>query len=141
MEENLPKAFKELYIILNQFLDNDFNKIPDYFIKFITENMDINYNPEINFNKNIEESVLEETLLLLALIYRDYIISEEEREQLIKEERYQIEKINKTYMDLFHKEKLTNYNNVSNVEKQLVIIKKEKWYKKILNNLLSIFNS
>ena len=129
MEENLPKAFKELYIILNQFLDNDFNKIPDYFIKFITENMDINYNPEINFNKNIEESVLEETL------------SEEEREQLIKEERYQIEKINKTYMDLFHKEKLTNYNNVSNVEKQLVIIKKEKWYKKILNNLLSIFNS
>lgn len=95
MEEKYTKAFKEIYIILNRASNDELDKIPKSFIQFIEKNMDVNHNPEIEFNENFEKSVLEETLLLLALIYRDYLISKEERSMLLEkkeEEKYKNKK-------------------------------------------------
>lgn len=105
--------------------------------------MDIDYRPQIDFNKNFENSVLEETLLILALIYRDYLISKEEREILIKDEEKQLKELNESYNveNLFKKRKQGSEKNWINVGQHLVVIKEEKWYKRVLNKILNIFKN
>lgn len=141
MEEKYTKAFKEVYIILNNSSKEEYDKIPKSFIELIEKNMDIDYNPGIQFNENFEESVLEETLLILALIYRDYLISKEERNALMAEEEKQLEELKESYdiENLFKKRKQESEEKFSNIEQHLTVIKEEKWYKKILNKILNIF--
>lgn len=141
MEEKYTKAFKEIYIILNRASSDELDKIPKSFIEFIEKNMDINHEPQIEFNEKFENSVLEETLLLLALIYRDYIISKEERSVLIQGEEEKLEELKESYNveNLFNKRKQEKEEDNGSIEQQLVIIKEEKWYKKILNKILKIF--
>lgn len=141
MEEKYAKAFKEVYIILNNSLKEEYDKIPKTFIELIEKNMDLDYNPGIQFNENFEGSVLEETLIILALIYRDYLISKEERNSLIEEEEKQLEELKESYdiENLFRKRQQASEESVSNIEQHLTVIKEEKWYKKILNKILNIF--
>ena len=140
MEENYRKAFKEVYVIMDNASKEEINKIPKRFIEFIEENMEIGYEPQIEFNENFEKSILEETLLILALIYRDYIISKEERVFLIQQEEIQL-KENYNIDNVFIKRKQNiEKNNINNIEQQLIVVKKEKWYKKILNKIIKVFN-
>ena len=141
MDEKYSKAFKEVYIILNKSSKEELNKIPKSFVEFIEKNMDTDYNPQINFNENFENSVLEETLLILALIYRDYLIPEEERKILIQEEEKQLEELKESYSveKLFKKRKQESEESTINIRQKLVVIKEEKWYKKVLNKILNIF--
>ena len=141
MEEKYTKAFKELYIILNKSSKEEFYKIPKSFVEFIEKNMDIEYSPQIDFNENFENSVLEETLLILALIYRDYLISEDERKLLIEDEEKQLKEINDSYSveNLFKNRKQETKESSINIEQQLIVIKEEKWYKRILIKILNIF--
>ena len=141
MEEKYTKAFKEIYIILNRASRDELDKIPKSFIEFIENNMDVNHKPKIEFNENFENSVLEETLLLLALIYRDYLVSKEERTKLLEKEEEKLEELKESYNveNLFNKRKQDNENNSGNIEQQLMVIKEEKWYKKILNKIMQIF--
>lgn len=141
MEEKYTKAFKEIYIILNRASSDELDKIPKSFIEFIENNMDVNHNPKIEFNENFENSVLEETLLLLALIYRDYLISKEERSILLKKEEEKLEELKESYNveNLFNKRKQDNEEHSGNMQQQLIVIKEEKWYKKISNKILKIF--
>lgn len=141
MEEKYTKAFKEIYIILNRASSDELDKIPKFFIEFIENNMDVNHNPKIEFNENFENSVLEETLLILALIYRDYLISKEERSILLKKEEEKLEELKESYNveNLFNKRKQDSKEQRGNIEQQLIVIKEEKWYKKILNKILQIF--
>ena len=141
MEEKYTKAFKEVYIILNRSSKEELIKVPKTFVEFIESNMDRDYNPQIDFSDNFEESVLEETLLILALIYRDYLISKEERAILLQDEEKQLEELKKSYNieNLFKKRQQESEESSSNIEQQLTVIKEEKWYKKLLNKILSVF--
>ena len=87
------KAFSEIIEILNHTDKQLVEKIPNTFIKFLFDNMDKEYKPEINFfNENWEETILEDTKSILALIYRDYIVSPEERKDLLIDEKIEREK-------------------------------------------------
>lgn len=141
MNEKYTKAFKEIHAILKKSSKEELNKIPKSFIQFIEKNMDVNYTPKIEFNENFEKSVLEETLLILALIYRDYLISDEERKKLIEREQKQLEILREKYNpdNLFkNNKKEFNFSSVS-VEQQLIEIKQEKWYKSFLKKILDLF--
>ena len=82
------RAFSQVIEILNHSDKNIVERIPKQFINFLFENMDTEYNVNIDFsNKNWEETILEETKVVLALIYRDYIVSSEERAKLLAEEK------------------------------------------------------
>jgi len=141
MEEKYTKAFKEIYIILKRASSDELDKIPKSFIEFIENNMDTNHEPQIEFNEDFENSVLEETLLLLALIYRDYLVSKEERTKLLKKEEERLDELKESYNvdNLFNKRKQDNELHSRNIEQQLIVIKEEKWYKKVLNKILQIF--
>ena len=121
---------------------------------------DNNYIPNIDFNKSLQEQkILRETRIILALIYRDYLCPQNERQQLLlnekqekdkikkeKQERYQINfqerkaTISNTHEENNNIEKLLNMNPENNdIEKSLIETKKEKWYQKVINRILRIF--
>ena len=88
MEDNYPKAYKELYEILKNISSEDLSKIPKEILQTIIDKKDDDY--KFEFNGDIDNSnLLEETRALLAVIYKNYWTTPEERkkiEQKIKNE-------------------------------------------------------
>ena len=137
---NYGKALTEVNVVI-QNSENDIQKlIPENFKKFVIDNMDKEYIPTINFDdEKWEDSVMEETQAILALLFRDYIVSKEERKKIIDEEikeeaRIEQEKRERYNIDKIFEKKNTNIrateNNVSMVEyKENVFIKIKKWIK------------
>ena len=88
------QALSDLSVIIQMMSENMRQKISPKFIKFIEENKDMNY--ESNINKKIpirNQKLNENTKMLLALIYRDYLCSESIRKELLKKEKIEIENI------------------------------------------------
>lgn len=71
------KSYKEGYYILNMLPEDIKKKIPNKIQDFIIENMDTNH--EITYKDIYENNLLDDTNILLAIIYKDYIATERER--------------------------------------------------------------
>ena len=87
LELRYRNAFKEVDEIL-KYTDIDLvNKIPKKFIDFLRENMNNNY--EFNVQEGLhlnKQKLSEEANNILALIYRDYWATEEEKEEFRKKD-------------------------------------------------------
>ncbi len=107
---NLKKAFSEVDMILDLIDSEMKNKVSANFIKFIKEEKDNNYKPNINPELPLEEqNILPETIDILALLKLNYWCNEEEKKELLKvlnkneqqfqkeaKEKYEIDKLFKT---------------------------------------------
>lgn len=137
---NINQALSEVYIILRYSDSNLINKIPLKFISMVNKFRDPSYKIQIDENKSLnEQKLLPETRQILALIYRDYLCDEKEREELIKKNNKKIEEMNNTYdiKNVFEK-RSTNIKEINNKE-QLIVVKQEKWYDKIFKFFKNIF--
>ena len=144
MEDNYPKALKEVFVILENSELNVKEKIPNGFKRFIENNMDNEYKPNINFeNSHWEDSILEETEQILAIIYRDYLVSKEEREILLKEESEEEKRIEKELREKYNPDNIfkKKEKNIKEKVEETSLIETEKitWYKKIINKIISLF--
>ena len=81
-------ACKEVYIIINN-LDEDIREcIPREKIEFYKSNMDKEYNFEYNYDKGVDDqNILYITKCILANLFKDYIASEEDKQQIIQKEQ------------------------------------------------------
>lgn len=71
------KSYKEGYTLIRMLPDNIQRKIPDDIWKFLREHMDLNHTiTDQDIEKN---NLLEDTNLLLAIIYKSYLANEEEK--------------------------------------------------------------
>ena len=148
MDKNFEEAFSEVLEVINHSENKIKDKIPNKFIEFLKQNKDKEYVVKIDFkDENWQETVKEETLTILALIYRDYIVSPEKRQELLREEQEEIIKTEKALRekynpdDIFKKEK----NNISsqNTEESVnvdIVVKKESIFDKVKKWLKSILN-
>ncbi len=147
MSEINKKAVSEVIDVLKHSEIEVTQKIPKKFIEFLTKNSDRNYIPNIDYSEeNWENSIEEDAKVLIALIYRDYIMSEEEKEKVIEEAKRQEQEIREKYNpdNLFKKNsKIENEKSQDDteqeVQKSLLIIKEEKWYERIINKIKEIF--
>ena len=147
MSEINKKAVSEVIDILKHSEIEVTQKIPKKFIEFLTKNSDRDYIPNIDYSEeNWENSIEEDAKVLIALIYRDYIMSEEEKEKVIEEAERQEQEIREKYNpdNLFKKNsKIENEKSQDDteqeVQKSLLIIKEEKWYERIINKIKEIF--
>ena len=137
------QAFTDLSIIIKMMPKYMQNQINHKFINLIEQNKDINYISNIKPNVPIKYQELSETTqALMALIYRDYLCNEEERNELLTAENEAIKKIEdenrKKYEINFKK---TNKNLYSeNVSNTLIEYKKETFITKIINKIRNFFN-
>ena len=106
---NLKKAFSEVDMILDLIDSEMKNKVSANFIKFIKEEKDNNYKPNINPELPLEEqNILPETIDILALLKLNYWCNEEEKKELLKalnknEQQFQKEAKEKSDIDKLFK--------------------------------------
>ncbi len=150
MDEVYKGAFAEVLEVLRNTDENILKKIPEQFITFLNQNKDNQYQVNIDFtNTNWEDMVKPETQAILALIYRDYIVSPEEREKLLKEENEEQNKIENELRakynpdNIFKDRKMETPQETLKIESdmQLTEIPQYPWYKKIWNKILEIFGT
>lgn len=79
----LPKAYVEVLEILKYIPKDDYDKVPNYIIENMQHEMDRSYACELNFVDGFEnQKLLEETQAILAVFYRDYWASDEQKKKL-----------------------------------------------------------
>lgn len=144
MDSVYSKAFSEVLEVLNNSEKKIVSRIPKSFLEFLNQYKDNNYKAEIDFsNENWDEQVKKETQAILALIYRDYIVSKEERERFLSEGREEQKRIENELRERYNTDNLLKNrpNNIeTNSNKPVEIVKyKESIIKKIINKIKSIF--
>ncbi len=81
MKKEYMEVFSEIYEIFKLMPQELLNKIPQKFCEIIKEERDKEYIP--NIKEPIENQKLkDETIILLGLIYRDFLCSTDERKKL-----------------------------------------------------------
>ena len=83
MEDNYPKAYKEVIEILKYVPEESVNKIPQTMLDTFKTKMDKEYNFIVDINKAFEEQeLLEETKAIFANIFRDYWATPYQKEKI-----------------------------------------------------------
>ena len=148
---NRKNAYTEVYTILQDLNEEEFNKIPPEVI----ETLDTNRNKEYEYFLDDElelkdQPMLPETKAILFNLFRDYLATPEQRTKIIKmqNEARQKNELKKQQMyntDVFANKSINkttklNENEVktNNNEKQIVEYK-ENIFKRILNKIKSLF--
>ena len=142
MKENICKAFSEVDTILEYSSEEIRNKVPNNFKKLIKNNKDVDYKLVLDEKKPLnEQKLLIETREILALIYRDYLCSEDERKELIIANNQKLEEINEKYdiQNIFEQRKNKVSIDNRNEEMWPIAINEEIWYKKIFNFIKKLF--
>lgn len=126
-DEQYSEAVSEVLEILKYSDDEIVERIPLEVIKVLNKEKSNTYVPNIDFTKDLSQiNLRSETLSLLAALYRDYICTEEEREEFNKMlHEYNGSKYKN--VDVFDKKQ----NSEKNEETNLALVKQEKsiWQK------------
>lgn len=143
-DKEFARACSEAITVIDKSSEEIQKKISQKFIDFLRKNADTEYNIDIDFhNGNIEEKLSIDAMAILGLIYRDYIVSADERKKLLEEEqeeklRQEKELREKYNPDDIFKKKTREKNEVIN-EVQLIEVKETSWFKRTINKILSFF--
>lgn len=145
MKQEYREAFSEVYEILNIMPNTLSNKIPQKFKEIIKRERADSYIPRIS--EPIDECPLkEETIIILALIYRDFLCDEKERKELKARDAESLrvfeEELREKYNpdDIFKKKRQEKEEQeVQTEEKSIVVIEEQKWYQKIFKIIKRIF--
>ena len=150
MEDNYPKAYKEVIEILNFVPKESVDKIPQSMLYTFNVKMDRGYNFKVDINKGFEEQeLLNETKAILANIFKDYWATPYQKKRIEAKEKYDRQKIEekkkaKYNPNIFNKNKIQNDAINGQQEKKInnlpIEIKKERFYNKILKFLKKIFH-
>lgn len=144
------EAFTEVNEIIKMMPEELVNKIPNKFREMIEEERDKGYAP--NIQEPLEKCKLKnETIIILGLIYRDFLCSPEERKRLQEKDAKELAEVQKAIEkenrekynpdDIFKNRRQSNTNQTqqSQENNSMIVVKEEKWYQKIFNIIKGIF--
>lgn len=129
-------AFSEVLEILKSISKEDYDKIPSEEISVFEENKNRNYNFKYNPNKTLnEQNVSKEAKYIIAILFRDYWASPEQKAKIIKKEKQdefllENKKENKFDPNLVFKKpnlKIAEDKEKIQQEKQITVYKKSLW--------------
>ena len=146
MKEEYREAFSEVEKIINLMPPNLANRIPVGFKQIIETEKSKTYRP--NIIEPIEKCELKnETTIILAVIYRDFLCSKEERANLIERDTNDLAKFEKELREkynpdnIFKNRNTTKYSQEENQTEQMAVVKyKEKnFLQKLFDKIKHIF--
>ena len=147
MKQEYKEAFEEIYEIFNLMPKELIDKIPLNFYNMIKEERDTNYKP--NIKEPLENQKLkDETIIILGLIYRDFLCSQQEKKILQKKDAKEIQKIEKEIenekrkkynINAIFKDKSTQNEIKMSEQKKIIVYEEKKWYKKIFDLIKKFF--
>lgn len=140
MINTYAKAYTEVLEILKYLSEEEYSKIPQEKIEFYKNNMDKNYNYNINPNIDLSKQYIsKEANAILITLFRDYFATESQKKtlnNLLNQNQNKLENIRREKYNsnnIFSK----NYRNIDIEDKEnkqelaLIEINDMKWYKKI----------
>lgn len=146
MKEEYREAFSEVAQIINLMPSNLVSRIPLEFKQIIQAEKSKTYIP--NITESIEQCALKtETIIILALIYRDFLCSKEERENLIARDTNNLVEFEKELREkcdsdnIFKNRNTTQYFQEEYQKEQTAIVKyKEKnFLQKLFDRIKHLF--
>lgn len=141
-------AYKEVLDILKYVSKEDLNKIPtkkiEMFSKYANYDYDFEYNPEITLK---EQNVSDIAQTIIAILFRDYWATSEQREKILRKEKYDMQLLEEYKKEKYNSNIIFNNkyktNNCSseenNQETAVVDVSNIKWYKKIWRKIKNLF--
>ena len=126
------------------------NKIPTKFYEMIAEERDTNY--YTNIQEPLEKQKLKnETIIILGLIYRDFLCSPDEKKRLQEKDAKELQEVEKALeeeirekynpSDIFKNgNKTVSKTTQTFEEKRMTVVQEEKWYQKLFNLIKNLFN-
>jgi hypothetical protein len=136
------KTAAQLLTIIKNSNQEVMNRIPKGFIRFLEIESKDTKEEIINFeNPNWEDELEEETQVYLALIYRDYIVSIEQRKELIEEEKKlrKLQTLNERYATNQRPQQEVNTIDTNDTNEQQNVVNNENNINNI-NNMNDINN-
>lgn len=144
MREEYLKAFSEVEQIIKLMPETLQKKIPDRFKNIISTEKSQTYIPHIE--EPFEEcNIMEETKIILAVIYRDFLCSKQEKKEIKLKDSQKLLEYEKELREKYNTDKLFKNKKESDVEYEsknetsMIIVQEEKWYKKIFNIIKNLF--
>lgn len=148
MINTYAKAYTEVLEILKYFSEEEYSKIPQEKIDFYKNNMDRNYNYNINPNIDLSQQYIsKEANAILITLFRDYFATESQKKtlnNLLNQNQNKLENIKREKYnsnDIFknnHKSTIIE-NKDNNQETALINISNIKLYEKIWNLFKNLF--
>lgn len=139
LDNRYKSAFKEVSEILKYMDEELVNKIPTKFITFLQENMSKEYDFKINENIALEEqNISREAENILALLYRNYWATEEEKQEFARLDE-QERKSNDEKLQKIFKNTINEFDKEENKDTQIVNVNNDNFFKKIINKLKKFF--
>ena len=142
MDEKYKKSLSEVYGILKLMPESILNKIPQKLKDIIKNERDIEYKIIVKEPLNIEDFQYE-TIVLLGMIYRDFLCDENEK-NILKQREIDLanqydEEIRKMYNpdDLFNRRKKANIGKSESLP--IKVEEDRKWFKKIFELVKGVF--
>lgn len=136
-------AYSEVLEILKYISKEDYEKIPISKIQLFETNQNKEYIFEYNPNKTLEEqNVSKKAKAIIAILFRDYWATNEQKNKIIKKQTYDrqlLEKQKKGLYDIeniFKKKSLESEIEIKEKATEMVVYR-ENIFKKIFNKLIN----
>ncbi len=145
MERAYEEAFTEVDEIFKIMPIELLSKIPVQFRQMISENKAQNY--KVDIQEPLEEEKLkEETVVILGLIYRDFLASPEEREELKRQDAEELQRIEEEMQEKYNMENIFKKRKAEKVAQnddpstELILYEEQGFLKKLINLIKGLFN-
>ena len=125
------RALTEVYNVLIMLDKENFDKIPKKMIDAIKDNMDTAY--EVEWSEIEKGNLLEDTEKILSVLYTDYLATPEEKNIIMQLENLKYKDCYPVFKNRVKKENI-------NEEKDLVEVKNENWFMKLVDKVKKLFN-
>ena len=142
----MNRAYEEAFVEVDEIFKimpiDLLSKIPIKFRQVISENKATDYKVEIQENFD-EQNLKQETIAILGLIYRDFLASPEEREELQAQDAEELRKIEQDMQEKYNTEnifKKKNQKDDDELLRDMVLYKEPGFLKKFFNLIKGIFN-
>lgn len=107
------RAFKELLVILNYIPKTDYEKVPYDIIQTLKNNADYSYKFSLDTKKDInEQNISELTKAMIENFYRDYWITDAEREKVIQKENIERQDIENKKREKYNSNNIFKNKNI-----------------------------
>ena len=140
-------TLSEVYSILSELGNEYIDKIPEKLFDLIKENRNLNYIPNYDFNKDLENQISDETVDFIAYLNIQYWCNEAEGRELIEkykenEEKYQAELREKYNLDNIFNQNTTPkiIENTPVPQDQSLVEVKQGFWAKFINRIKEIFH-
>ena len=136
-------AYTEVYEILEQLDEEEYNKIPSEVITAIRKNRNTEY--EFDLDEDIElkdQELLPETKAILFNLFRDYLSTAEQKEKIIKMQAEERQKNEQNKAEQYKSDVFANKQKKTNIKEEHteLIEYKENIFKRIFNKIRQFFH-